>query len=95
MFESSAETLDEISRVLKIDDGVMRHLATQARRGLATSAPRDEPPAPAPARRAARRPGGRADAEAEAEPEPEPVAESQPPTAPPKRRVGHRADEEE
>ena len=35
VFESSAETLDEISRVLKIDDAVMRHLATQARRGLA------------------------------------------------------------
>ena len=28
-FSAEAETLDEISRVLKIDDGVMRHLATR------------------------------------------------------------------
>ena len=28
-FRSSSETLDEISRVLKITDGVMRHLATR------------------------------------------------------------------
>jgi small subunit ribosomal protein S6 len=28
-FSSSAETLDELSRVLKIDDAVMRHLATR------------------------------------------------------------------
>ena len=28
-FEASPETLDEISRVLKITDGVMRHMATR------------------------------------------------------------------
>jgi small subunit ribosomal protein S6 len=28
-FTSSAETLEEISRVLRIDDGVMRHMATR------------------------------------------------------------------
>ena len=28
-FASEAETLDEISRVLRIDDGVMRHMATR------------------------------------------------------------------
>lgn len=28
-FTATAETLDEISRVLRIDDGVMRHLATR------------------------------------------------------------------
>jgi small subunit ribosomal protein S6 len=28
-FSAEAETLDEIARVLKIDDGVMRHLATR------------------------------------------------------------------
>ncbi|HZG34682.1 MAG TPA: 30S ribosomal protein S6 [Gaiellaceae bacterium] len=28
-FSTDAETLDEISRVLKIDDGVMRHMATR------------------------------------------------------------------
>ena len=29
LFTSSPETLDEVSRVLKIDDSVMRHLATR------------------------------------------------------------------
>ena len=47
VFEANAETLDEISRVLKIDDGVLRHLATKHIEGSRTSAPRDEPPAPA------------------------------------------------
>jgi small subunit ribosomal protein S6 len=28
-FTATAETLDEISRVLRIDDGVMRHMATR------------------------------------------------------------------
>jgi len=28
-FSAEAETLDEIARVLKIDDGVMRHMATR------------------------------------------------------------------
>jgi small subunit ribosomal protein S6 len=75
VFESSAETLDEISRVLKIDDGVLRHMATKHVEGSRTSAPRDElptlasahahAPAPAPAVPAAPAP---------AEPEPEPVA---------------------
>jgi small subunit ribosomal protein S6 len=46
VFESSPETLDEISRVLKIDDVVMRHLATKHIEGSRTSAPRDEIPAP-------------------------------------------------
>jgi small subunit ribosomal protein S6 len=40
------ETLDEISRVLKITDGVMRHLPTHRIAGSRTSAPA---PAPAPA----------------------------------------------
>ena len=48
VFESSPETLDEISRVLKIDDAVMRHLAVKHIEGSRTSAPRDETPAPAP-----------------------------------------------
>ena len=47
VFEASAETLDEISRVLKIDDAVLRHLATKHIEGSRTTAPRDEPPAPA------------------------------------------------
>ena len=49
VFEAPAETLDEISRVLKIDDAVLRHMATKHIEGSRTSAPRDETPAPAPA----------------------------------------------
>ena len=48
VFEVGAETLDEISRVLKIDDAVLRHLATKHIEGSKTSAPRDDTPAPAP-----------------------------------------------
>jgi small subunit ribosomal protein S6 len=48
VFESDAPTLDEISRVLKIDDAVLRHLAVKHIEGSRTSAPRDETPAPAP-----------------------------------------------
>lgn len=66
VFESSGETLNEITRVLKIDDSVLRHLATKHLEGSSTRAPRDETPLPAPAPRE------------EAPPlaaEPEPVAE--------------------
>jgi small subunit ribosomal protein S6 len=42
VFESDAPTLDEITRVLKIDDGVMRHMATRHVEGSRTSAPRDD-----------------------------------------------------
>jgi small subunit ribosomal protein S6 len=51
VFESSGETLNEITRVLKIDDAVMRHLATRHLEGSSTRAPRDETPVPAPAPR--------------------------------------------
>ena len=55
VFDSEAETLEEISRVLKIDDAVLRHLATRHIAGSRTSAPRDEAAAPvaAPAEAAA------------------------------------------
>ncbi|MBV8562677.1 MAG: 30S ribosomal protein S6 [Actinobacteria bacterium] len=47
VFETDAPTLDEITRVLKIDDAVMRHMATRHIEGSRTSAPREEaPPAP-------------------------------------------------
>jgi small subunit ribosomal protein S6 len=49
VFESSPETLDEVVRVLKIDDAVLRQMATRHIEGSRTSAPRDETPAPAPA----------------------------------------------
>jgi small subunit ribosomal protein S6 len=42
VFEAEAATLDEISRVLKIDDAVLRHMATRHVAGSRTSAPRDE-----------------------------------------------------
>ena len=42
VFDAEAETLDEISRVLKIDDAVLRHLATRHIAGSRTSAPRDD-----------------------------------------------------
>jgi len=48
VFEAPGETLDEVSRVLKIDDAVLRHLATRHIEGSRTSAPRDETPVPAP-----------------------------------------------
>ena len=33
-FTATPETLDEISRVLRIDDGVMRHMATRRIEGV-------------------------------------------------------------
>ena len=55
VFDAEAETLEEISRVLKIDDSVLRHLATRHIEGSRTSAPRDDAAAPvaAPAEAAA------------------------------------------
>jgi small subunit ribosomal protein S6 len=49
VFESNAETLDEIVRVLKIDDAVLRQMATKHIEGSRTSAPPQEAAAPAPA----------------------------------------------
>ena len=46
VFQSSAEALDEIVRVLKIDDVVLRHMATRHIEGSRTSAPRDDTPPP-------------------------------------------------
>jgi small subunit ribosomal protein S6 len=42
VFDAEPATLDEVSRVLKIDDAVLRHLATRHIPGSRTSAPRDE-----------------------------------------------------
>ncbi len=44
-FSAEAETLEELSRVLRITDGVMRHMPVRRVKGSRTSAP----PAPAPA----------------------------------------------
>ena len=48
---STPETLDEITRVLRITDGVLRHMATRRLKSTAASAPhaqpaQDEPAAP-------------------------------------------------
>ena len=45
-FTSEAATLDEVSRVLKITDGVMRHMATKRIAGLPKLAPPPPPPVP-------------------------------------------------
>jgi small subunit ribosomal protein S6 len=44
LFQAEPETLDELARILKITDGVMRHLAVRQVEGGRTSAP---PPMPA------------------------------------------------
>ena len=59
-FESQPETLAEISRVLKITDGVLRHLAVRRIKGS------PQPPAPQPETQ---------EQEAQPEPEPEIVRE--------------------
>jgi small subunit ribosomal protein S6 len=78
VFESGPETLDEISRVLKIDDGVLRHMATRHVEGSRTSAPRDEFPAPAPAAAPVAPPEVEPEPEPDSEPELEPVAVATP-----------------
>jgi small subunit ribosomal protein S6 len=45
-FEAEPETLDEISRVLKITDGVMRHMAVRRVRGGTTRPPEPSPEEP-------------------------------------------------
>jgi small subunit ribosomal protein S6 len=62
-FDAEPATLDEISRVLKITDGVMRHLATRRPKGGG----RTGPPPPLPAAEAERRPA-RDEADATAAP---------------------------
>jgi small subunit ribosomal protein S6 len=44
-FDAEPETLGELSRILRITDGVMRHMATRRIEGAQTSAPLEpEPP---------------------------------------------------
>src|SRR5215469_3929962 len=47
VFDSEPATLDEISRVLKIEDAVLRHMGTRHIAGSRTTAPRDDAAAPA------------------------------------------------
>jgi small subunit ribosomal protein S6 len=97
VFESGPETLDEIARVLKIDDGVLRHLATKHVEGSRTSAPRDEFPAPTAAPVAAPAAPVEPESVASAEPdaEPEPVAVAAPESAPENRAESDTSSEEE
>jgi small subunit ribosomal protein S6 len=48
-FDAQPATVDEISRILRITDGVMRHMAVRRVRGSRTSAPPVAVPAAAPA----------------------------------------------
>ena len=49
-FDAPSEALDEVSRVLKITDGVMRHMATRRPKGGGRVAPPPPLPAPEPER---------------------------------------------
>ena len=72
-FDAAAETLDEVTRVLKITDGVIRHMATRRPKGGGRVAPPPQPvfePQPERATYADREP------QAERELEAEPSAES-------------------
>jgi len=48
-FDADPETLAELARVLRITDGVMRHLATRRIEGSQTSPPSEPESVPAPA----------------------------------------------
>ena len=47
-FDADAETLAELSRILRITDGVMRHLAVRRIEGGSPGPPPDPEPAPEP-----------------------------------------------
>ena len=55
-FDAEPETLAELSRVLRITDGVMRHLPTRRIEGARTSAPPEPEPEPVIDLRTPRRP---------------------------------------
>src|SRR3954454_10927859 len=71
-FAAEPATLEEISRVLKITDGVMRHLAVRRVQGASM-----RPPEPAPEERVAARPAPRQDAGAETDTASETVTASE------------------
>ena len=48
-FDAEPETLAELSRILRISDGVMRHLATRRVEGAQTAAPPEPEPRSVPA----------------------------------------------
>ncbi len=88
-FDAKPETLNEVTRVLKITDGVIRHMATRRPKGggrvaappplPAGDGPRERPPAPTETARAATE---TADSESAAEEYAEPTASEAPQAAP-------------
>jgi small subunit ribosomal protein S6 len=87
-FETQPETLDEVSRVLKITDGVMRHMAVRRVKGGTMRAPEpsvpepreeprhEEPPAEEPSREEPVAAAVSTSQDSEPEPEPESPPES-------------------
>ncbi len=55
-FDCDAETLEELTRVLKITDGVLRHMAVRRLDAAATTSQRERPAREAPSREAPSRP---------------------------------------
>jgi small subunit ribosomal protein S6 len=51
-FDCDAETLEELTRVLKITDGVLRHMAVRRLDAAATTSQRERPAREAPSREA-------------------------------------------
>jgi small subunit ribosomal protein S6 len=61
-FDCDAETLEELTRVLKITDGVLRHMAVRRLDAAATTSQRERPAREAPSREAPSRPAPARDA---------------------------------
>jgi small subunit ribosomal protein S6 len=61
-FDCDAETLEELTRVLKITDGVLRHMAVRRLDPAATTSQRERPAREAPSRETTPRPAPARDA---------------------------------
>jgi small subunit ribosomal protein S6 len=61
-FDCDSETLEELTRVLKITDGVLRHMAVRRLDAAATTSQRERPAREAPSREAPSRPASARDA---------------------------------
>src|SRR3954471_16707021 len=80
-FDAAPETLDEVSRVLRITDGVMRHLAVRRVKGVSMRPPDPTPEAPrreAPRREEPRREEPRGEAPSAEEPSAEEPSAEEP-----------------
>ena len=94
LFSCTAETLDEVSRVLKIDDTVMRHMATRRPHGVPVDSTGPPPPVePAPSRPAPSKPVAVA-APASEDVADDPVVASEPEEAAPEEAAPEEATEE-